>query len=192
MSSDRLTLVRMDLLKLRRRRGLIAIALLIAIGSVTGIFAVRAIRHGVNPTHLGPAGGINAFEGATDFLGLIEVVVTAMIGVTAGAGVRGTRPAPRPNRDRPFTLRAVRLTCRCRAPCDSRDPDRGTRRRDGSLDRARGVHNAPSSSEITQRAATLLLRPSAAVSVPASWTAAASHSRAQQMLVVAADSARPP
>jgi hypothetical protein len=53
---------------------------------VTVIFAVRAIRHAVNPMQVGPAGGINAFEGPTDFLGLIVVVVAAMIGVTAGAG----------------------------------------------------------------------------------------------------------
>jgi ABC-type transport system involved in multi-copper enzyme maturation permease subunit len=86
MIPDLLTLVRMELLKLRRRRGLMAIALLIAIGLVTVIFAARAIRHGVNPTRVEPAGGVNAFEGATDFVGLIGVVIAAMVGVTAGAG----------------------------------------------------------------------------------------------------------
>lgn len=86
MISETLTLIRMDVLKLRRRRGLMAIALLIAVGSVGVIFAVRAVRHGVNPTTVGPAGGVQAFQDATDFLGLIGVVVAAMIGVTAGAG----------------------------------------------------------------------------------------------------------
>jgi hypothetical protein len=86
MISETLTLIRTDLLKLRRRRGLMAIALLIAVGSVSVIFTVNAIRHGANPHHAGPAGGIRNFENATDFLGLIAVVVATMIGVTAGAG----------------------------------------------------------------------------------------------------------
>lgn len=86
MISDTLNLIRTDVLKLRRRRGLMAIALLIAVGSVTVIFGVNAIRHGANPQTVGPAGGIRNFQDATDFLGLIAVVVAAMIGVTAGAG----------------------------------------------------------------------------------------------------------
>jgi ABC-type transport system involved in multi-copper enzyme maturation permease subunit len=63
-----------------------AMALLIAAGSVSVIFAVNAIRHGANPQTVGPAGGIKNFENATDFLGMIGVVIAAMIGVTAGAG----------------------------------------------------------------------------------------------------------
>ena len=86
MTRDALKLIRMDLLKLRRRRGLMTIALLLAVGSVGIIFAVNAARHGANPTHVGPAGGIKNFQDATDFLGLIAVVIAAMIGVTAGAG----------------------------------------------------------------------------------------------------------
>jgi hypothetical protein len=86
MISEALTLTRMDVLKLRRRRGLMAMALLIAVGSVGIMFAVNAIRHGANPLHVGPAGGIRNFEDATDFLGTLVVVVAAMIGVTAGAG----------------------------------------------------------------------------------------------------------
>lgn len=86
MVSDTLTLMRMDLLKLRRRRGLMAIALLLAVGSVSIMFAVNAVRHGASPQTVGPAGGIKTFENATDFLGLIAVVVAAMIGVTAAAG----------------------------------------------------------------------------------------------------------
>jgi hypothetical protein len=86
MIAETLTLIRTDLLKLRRRRGMIAMALLIAVGSVSIIFTVSAIRHGANPLQVGPAGGIKHFEDATDFLGLLAVVVAAMIGVTAGAG----------------------------------------------------------------------------------------------------------
>ncbi len=86
MISDALTLFRTDVLKLRRRRGLMAIAGLIAIGSASVIFIVTAIRHGADPQHVRPAGGIKSFQDATDFLGLISVVIAAMIGVTAGAG----------------------------------------------------------------------------------------------------------
>jgi ABC-type transport system involved in multi-copper enzyme maturation permease subunit len=86
MIGETLTLIRMDLLKLRHRRGLMAIALLIAVGSVSVMFNVNAVRHGANPQHVGPAGGIKTFENATDFLGVIAVVVAAMIGVSAGAG----------------------------------------------------------------------------------------------------------
>ena len=84
MISETLTLIRMDLLILRRRRGLMAIALLIAVGSVGIVFTVNAIRHGANPLHVGPAGGIKNFENATDFLGMIAIVIAAMIGVTRG------------------------------------------------------------------------------------------------------------
>jgi hypothetical protein len=86
MIFETLTLIRMELLKLRRRRGLMAIALLIAVGSVSIVFTVNAVRHGANPIHVGPAGGVKNFENATDFLGMIAVVVAAIIGVTAGAG----------------------------------------------------------------------------------------------------------
>jgi ABC-type transport system involved in multi-copper enzyme maturation permease subunit len=50
------------------------------------MFTVLAIRHGSNPLHNGPAGGVKNFDDATDFLGAIGVVVAAMIGATAGAG----------------------------------------------------------------------------------------------------------
>jgi hypothetical protein len=76
----------MDLRKLWRRRGLMSIALLVAVGSVSIIFIVTAARHGANPQHVRPAGGLRSFQDATDFLGMIAVVVAAMIGVTASAG----------------------------------------------------------------------------------------------------------
>jgi hypothetical protein len=86
MISETLTLIRMDLRKLWRRRGLMSIALLIAVGAVSLMFVVTAIRHGVNPQHVRPAGGLKSFQDATDFVGMIAVVIAAMIGVTAGAG----------------------------------------------------------------------------------------------------------
>jgi hypothetical protein len=86
MMAETLNLVRMDLRKLTGRRGLMAIATLIGIGAVAVVFIVNAVRHGVNPAHVAPAGGIKSFQDATDFLGMIAVVVAALVGVTAGAG----------------------------------------------------------------------------------------------------------
>jgi ABC-type transport system involved in multi-copper enzyme maturation permease subunit len=85
MTHEALQLIRVDLLKIRRRRGLIALALTLLVGGVALIFAVNAIRHASNPLDA-PAGGLKNFENATDFIGLIGVVVAAMIGATAGAG----------------------------------------------------------------------------------------------------------
>jgi hypothetical protein len=86
MIRDAYQLIRADVMKLRHRRGLIALAIALAVGSVALIFAVNAIRHASNPLHIAPAGGVKNFENATDFIGLIGVVVGAMIGATAGAG----------------------------------------------------------------------------------------------------------
>jgi ABC-type transport system involved in multi-copper enzyme maturation permease subunit len=86
MIPDAYQLIRADVLKLRRRRGLIALAIALAVGAVAVIFAVDAIRHASNPLHVGPAGGVKNLDNATDFVGLIGVVVAAMIGATAGAG----------------------------------------------------------------------------------------------------------
>jgi hypothetical protein len=86
MINDALQLLRVDLLKLRRRGGLMALAVTLAVGGVAVIFAVNAIRHASNPLHVAPAGGLKNYENATDFIALIGVVVAAMIGATAGAG----------------------------------------------------------------------------------------------------------
>lgn len=87
MIADALTLVRMDLLKLRRRRGLIAIVLVIALVPLTVYFAVNAARHGADPSHVVPAGGVKPFQKSSDFLGgSLGFVIAALLGVTAGAG----------------------------------------------------------------------------------------------------------
>jgi hypothetical protein len=86
MIHDAYQLIRADVLKLRRRRGLIALAIALAAGGVAVIFGVDAIRHASNPLHVAPAGGVRNFDNATDFIALIGIVVAAMIGATAGAG----------------------------------------------------------------------------------------------------------
>jgi hypothetical protein len=86
MIHDAYQLIGADVLKLRRRRGLIALAIALAAGGVAVIFAVNAIRHASNPLHVAPAGGVKNFDNATDFVALIGIVVAAMIGATGGAG----------------------------------------------------------------------------------------------------------
>jgi ABC-type transport system involved in multi-copper enzyme maturation permease subunit len=86
MISDALALVRADLLKLRRRHGLMWLAAGLVVGGLSLIFIVNAVRHGSDPLNNAPAGGIKHFENATDFVGLMSVVVAAIIGATAGAG----------------------------------------------------------------------------------------------------------
>jgi ABC-type transport system involved in multi-copper enzyme maturation permease subunit len=85
MISDALQLIRVDVLKLTRRRGLMALAITLVVGGVALIFTVDAIRHAANPQH-SPAGGVKNFENATYFIGLLGVVVAGMLGATAGAG----------------------------------------------------------------------------------------------------------
>ncbi len=52
-----LRLIRAEVLKLRRRRGMLAIAAGIALGVVALAFGVGAIPHAGNPGKYGPAGG---------------------------------------------------------------------------------------------------------------------------------------
>jgi ABC-type transport system involved in multi-copper enzyme maturation permease subunit len=82
---DALALARADLLKLRRRRALMALSLLLSAGGIVAMFGLLAIRHASEPGSTGPAGGVDNFRNAVDFLGLLAVVVGAMLGATAGA-----------------------------------------------------------------------------------------------------------
>lgn len=87
MIADALNLIRTDVLKLRRRRGLMAIVLVIALVPLSVYFAVNAARHGADPGHVAPAGGAGPFGKSSDFLGgTLGFVIAAMLGVTAGAG----------------------------------------------------------------------------------------------------------
>ena len=52
-----LRLIRAEVLKLRRRRGMLAIAAGITLGVVALAFGVGAIQHAGNPGKYGPAGG---------------------------------------------------------------------------------------------------------------------------------------
>jgi ABC-2 type transport system permease protein len=77
-------LISAEMLKLRRRRGMLSIALLGTLGSMLIGFTVLVIQHGSNPGKYGPAGGLANYQGAIDFLAVMALIAGAIIGATAG------------------------------------------------------------------------------------------------------------
>jgi hypothetical protein len=74
-----------EVLKLRRNRGLMAFALLLAVGVVVLLFGFTAVQHASNPSQHSPAGGLLGFSRAVRVLGLFFGALTAMlIGSEAG------------------------------------------------------------------------------------------------------------
>ena len=51
-------LVRAEILKLRKRRGLVATVSVLTVGAAILTYGIIAILHAVNPGHHGPAGGV--------------------------------------------------------------------------------------------------------------------------------------
>jgi hypothetical protein len=79
-----LRLVKAEVLKLRKRPGMLAISAFITIGAAALAVAVPAIQHVSDPAKHGPAGGIENYTGTMDFLLLMVIVVGAIVGSTAG------------------------------------------------------------------------------------------------------------
>ena len=74
-----------ELLKLRRNRGLMAMAVLLTSGIVVIAFGFIAIRHASDPLHHGPAGGVDGFNHAVQVLGeFFGLLAAAVIGTEAG------------------------------------------------------------------------------------------------------------
>jgi ABC-type transport system involved in multi-copper enzyme maturation permease subunit len=82
-------LVRAELLKLRKRRGLVAAAAVATIAPIVVGYTVLGILHVVDPARHDPAGGIDNFTGSIELMTQIGVVAAILIGATAGAGDRG-------------------------------------------------------------------------------------------------------
>ncbi len=77
-------LINADVLKLRRRRGMVSISLLLTLGAMALVFVVMGIQHAGNPAEYGPAGGLENYRENMSFLGLMALVVGAIVGATAG------------------------------------------------------------------------------------------------------------
>lgn len=80
-----MSLARAELLKLRRRRGLLAGSLALICGPVVVALTVLVILHSSNPAKHGPAGGVENLAPMLDVLGVLAGVAAIMIGATAGA-----------------------------------------------------------------------------------------------------------
>jgi hypothetical protein len=76
-----------DLLRLRKKRGMIALALVVVLAPVVIAIGYEVIKHASDPTHYGPAGGLHNFTRLLDMLGIFMGPVAAiLIGAEAGAG----------------------------------------------------------------------------------------------------------
>jgi ABC-2 type transport system permease protein len=87
MSAVALQMFGADLLKLRKKRGTLIWALVLALAPVVVFFIVKAVQHSSSPVEHGPAGGI---EGYRDGLRAVAIffgpLAAILIGVEAGAG----------------------------------------------------------------------------------------------------------
>ena len=79
-----LRLIAADVLKLRRRRGMLSISLLLTLGAMALVFIVMAIQHAGNPAEYGPAGGLDNYQEDIRIVALMALVVGAIVGATAG------------------------------------------------------------------------------------------------------------
>jgi ABC-type transport system involved in multi-copper enzyme maturation permease subunit len=76
-----------DFLKLRKKRGVVIWALVLALLPLVAYFLVAAIQHSSNPAEHGPAGGVHGFtEGLRAVSFFFGPLAAIMIGVEAGAG----------------------------------------------------------------------------------------------------------
>ncbi len=76
-----------DFLKLRKKRGTLIWALVLAVGPVLIFFVVTAIQHASDPQKYGPAGGVSNFHDGLRVIALLFGPLAALlIGVEAGTG----------------------------------------------------------------------------------------------------------
>ncbi|HZU20920.1 MAG TPA: hypothetical protein VE982_06850 [Gaiellaceae bacterium] len=87
--SDALRLVRAEIVKLVTRRGLVAAAVLLTIGTTVVAYAILELLHLGDPAKHGPAGGTQNFVNATWLLTQLGSIAVILLGATAGAGDLG-------------------------------------------------------------------------------------------------------
>jgi ABC-type transport system involved in multi-copper enzyme maturation permease subunit len=77
-----------DFLKLRKKRGILIWALVLAVAPVVLFFVIGAILHAANPSENGPAGGLHNFHIGMRLLGglFFGPLAAILIGVEAGTG----------------------------------------------------------------------------------------------------------
>jgi ABC-type transport system involved in multi-copper enzyme maturation permease subunit len=80
-----LRLVNAEVLKLRRRPGMLTVALGLTLGLLALAYLVIAIQHGGNPGKYAAAGGLAGFESSLDFISMMGFIMAAIVGSTAGS-----------------------------------------------------------------------------------------------------------
>ena len=76
-----------ELLRVRKKRGLIALALVAVLAPLVISVGYDVVKHASDPANFGPAGGLNTFGRLLDLLGVFMGPVAAVvIGAEAGAG----------------------------------------------------------------------------------------------------------
>jgi hypothetical protein len=78
-------LIRAEVLKLRKRPGMLAVSAFATIGAAALAVAVPAIQHSSDPIKHGPAGGLDNYTGTMSVLILMVIIVGAIVGSTAGS-----------------------------------------------------------------------------------------------------------
>jgi hypothetical protein len=79
-------LVNAELLKLRKRRGLVLLTFTLTILPMVVAYVVLFAMHAAHPGKHGPAGGLENFSGSMYLLAQLAVVGGILVGATAGAG----------------------------------------------------------------------------------------------------------
>jgi hypothetical protein len=79
-------LVNAELLKLRKRRGLVLVTFALTVLPMVVAYIVLVALHATEPAKHGPAGGLENFSGSMYMLTQLGVVAAILVGSTAGAG----------------------------------------------------------------------------------------------------------
>jgi ABC-type transport system involved in multi-copper enzyme maturation permease subunit len=74
-----------EVLKLRRRPGMLAIAIGLTLGLMAVAYLVTGIQHSGNPAKYGAAGGLKSFKDSLEFLSVMGFIMAAIVGSTAGS-----------------------------------------------------------------------------------------------------------
>jgi ABC-2 type transport system permease protein len=83
-------LVGAELLKLRKRRGLVLSTLALTVVPMIVAYAVLLILHAADGAKHGPAGGLENLSGSMEVLSQLSIVAAILVGSTLGAGDLGS------------------------------------------------------------------------------------------------------
>lgn len=83
MTKDLTAMVAAEVLRLVRRRALMAWTVVLTVGVVCGYYGLFAVRHAADPGRYPPAGGIRSMYHLLDNYGLVASLLAILIGATA-------------------------------------------------------------------------------------------------------------